>query len=112
MGDSKSKTARIRQILDRLMKTQSDGDAFDPEKIIAAHPELMPELGEELKKFAAIEPGLRGLDLDETRTTGAVAVRGTGSLTGALHAVGVVLHRPDLHEEMAALKPRGGLSPC
>ncbi len=52
-GDS-SMRGRIRDVLDDCLRRRSSGEDVDDEALIAAHPDLMPKLGDELRKLRII----------------------------------------------------------
>jgi WD40 repeat protein/tRNA A-37 threonylcarbamoyl transferase component Bud32 len=45
---------QIQQLIERLLERQASGKSISSGEIIAEHPELMPELGEELRKLEMI----------------------------------------------------------
>jgi hypothetical protein len=57
------KLARIQQVLDDWTSSLASGKELRPEDLIAARPDLMPELAEELRQQAAVTQGVRGLQL-------------------------------------------------
>ncbi len=52
---SADKAARIRQLLEDFLRRRMAGEILADHTIIAAHPDLMPELAEELRKLALIQ---------------------------------------------------------
>lgn len=50
---------RIQRILDECIDRQAAGEAASYEELIAVHRDLMPELGEALRKLALIEQACR-----------------------------------------------------
>ena len=52
-GDE-SLTAQVRAVLDNRLKRREAGEPESDEDLIAAHPYLMPLLGEELRKLRIV----------------------------------------------------------
>ena len=65
MSEAANRTTRIERILDECIKLHAQDAPIDREGLIAAHPDLMPELGAELSQLAAIDAGVKGLELDD-----------------------------------------------
>ncbi|HRX87416.1 MAG TPA: hypothetical protein P5572_20520, partial [Phycisphaerae bacterium] len=51
--------ARIHHLIDACIERRAGGEEVSSAAIAAAHPELMPELGEELRHLAVIERARR-----------------------------------------------------
>lgn len=62
-GSSRSggggRAARVRALLDDCLRRRAAGESLPDEEMIADHPELMPELGRELKLLAVLERAAR-----------------------------------------------------
>jgi len=50
---------RIQRIVDECIARSASGQAVSYEAVVAMHPELMPELGEALRKLALINRACR-----------------------------------------------------
>jgi len=57
--DEASRTVLLRQVVDDCLRRRSSGEWVTDENLIAAHPELMPELRQELRKLALVERARR-----------------------------------------------------
>jgi tetratricopeptide (TPR) repeat protein len=56
---SSARAQQIQGILDRCVDRLASGESITHDQVIAAHPDLMPELGEELRKLSLIERAQR-----------------------------------------------------
>jgi tetratricopeptide (TPR) repeat protein len=52
--DGDGATGRLRAVIDDCLRRRAAGEALADDALIAAHPELMPELGDELRKLRLI----------------------------------------------------------
>lgn len=68
--ESQSRNARLQQIVDECIERRATGNAVPDVELITAHPDLMPELGEELKNLAIFEKAQRRADATETSPVG------------------------------------------
>ncbi len=50
-----SRLDRVHEVLDDALRRRAAGESLADQKIIAAHPDLMPELGEELQSLSMVE---------------------------------------------------------
>ena len=53
------RTGRLRQVVDDSLRRRAAGEPVSDESLIDTHPELMPELAEELRKLRLVEAGRR-----------------------------------------------------
>src|SRR4051794_17532162 len=63
--DSDGFAARVRSVINNCIQQRAAGQAITDEMLISAHPHLLPELGEELRKLQLIaadreHDGIRG----------------------------------------------------
>jgi hypothetical protein len=50
------RVARVRDVVEDCLRRRNAGERLSDEEVIAGHPGLMPELGDELRKVRVIEP--------------------------------------------------------
>jgi len=60
------RVARIDDVIEECMRRREAGETWSDEEITAAHPDLMPELGEQLEMLAMVKRA--GRQADETRS--------------------------------------------
>jgi tRNA A-37 threonylcarbamoyl transferase component Bud32/ribosomal protein S27E len=53
------RTGRLRQVIDNCLRRRAEGESVSEESLIDTHPDLMPELADELRKLRLIEAGRR-----------------------------------------------------
>jgi hypothetical protein len=56
---SSARAHEIQVVLDQCVDRLAEGESVTKEQVIAAHPALMPELGDELRKLSLIERAQR-----------------------------------------------------
>jgi len=66
-GEGPNRLARISQIVSDVARRRVTGEVVSDESVVAAHPDLMPELGDRLR-------ALRQVDLAEQRAAAAATV--------------------------------------
>ncbi|HOW73327.1 MAG TPA: protein kinase [Phycisphaerae bacterium] len=64
-GDD-SRASRIQAVLDDCIQRRLAGESLSDEQIIATHPDLMPELGDELRKLGRIQEARRAANQAST----------------------------------------------
>jgi hypothetical protein len=58
-SENSERAQRIQRIVDECIARSASGQVVSYEEVVAVHPELMPELGEELRKLALINQACR-----------------------------------------------------
>ncbi|MCP5115358.1 MAG: hypothetical protein GY953_31400, partial [bacterium] len=66
--ESPERLLRVQQVLDLCIDRRISGAALGDEQIIAEYPDLMPELGEELRNLAVIERARHRAASSDVRT--------------------------------------------
>ncbi len=56
---SSARAQEIQVVLDQCVDRLAEGESLTKEQVVSAHPELMPELGDELRKLSLIERAQR-----------------------------------------------------
>ena len=56
---SSARAQEIQGVLDQCVDRLAEGESITKDEVIATHPELMPELGDELRKLSLIERAQR-----------------------------------------------------
>ena len=53
----RERTARLRHVVDDCLRRRATGESVSDKSLIDTHPDLLPELAEELRKLRLIEAG-------------------------------------------------------
>lgn len=56
---SRGRRKQLRRVIDECRRRRHAGEGLPDEKVIAEHPDLMPELGEALAKLRRVEEARR-----------------------------------------------------
>ena len=75
-GESPDRLLRVQKVVDACIERRIGGDALPDEQIIAEHPDLLPELRDELGNLAVIERARRRAASSDVRFGTTVAARG------------------------------------
>ena len=67
------RTIRIAQVVDEVVDRRGRGEPIADEQVIAAHPEMMPELGERLADLRVVDAGYADAALDATAPSSGAA---------------------------------------
>lgn len=88
-SEDQERAQRIRQIIDEVQRRRDWGDSVSDETIIERHAELMPELGEQLRRLGLVKAARRRAEklaaLQRKRAKGDKGPSAPGGTDGGLH---------------------------